>query len=80
MSVPQPLLGIVGTAVLGFGLAGMFGAGVLAKLPPPTEEQQAASVKKGADVNAQLQKEQEALTRAQDRVAEHYRRGLICAC
>jgi hypothetical protein len=77
MSAPQSPLGIFATVVLGFGLAGMFAAGVLAKLPAPTEEQQAASIKKGADEKAQLQKEQEALSRAQDRVAERYRRELI---
>ena len=65
------------TVILGFALSAMLGGAVLAKLPAPTEEQQAASVKKGADEKAQLQKEQEALTRTQDRVADYYRRELI---
>ena len=68
---------IFATITLGFALSAMVGGAVLAKLPAPTEEQQAASAKKSADEKAQLQKEQEALSRTQDRVAEYYRRDLI---
>jgi hypothetical protein len=49
----------------------------LAKLPPPTPEAQAASEKKSGVDKAQLLKEQEALSRVQDRVAERYRRDLV---
>ena len=46
----------------------------VAKLPPPTpEQQQAAAAKKEAEA-AQLEKEKELLARAQDRVAELYKR------
>jgi hypothetical protein len=50
-------------------------AGVaLAKLPPPSpEQQQAAAAKKEAE-QAQLEKEKQLLERAQDRVAEYYKR------
>jgi hypothetical protein len=46
----------------------------VAKLPPPTPEQeQAAAAKKDAEA-AQLEKEKQLLERAQDRIAEYYRR------
>ena len=46
----------------------------VAKLPPPTpEQQQAAAAKKEAEA-AQLEKEKQLLERAQDRVAEYYKR------
>jgi hypothetical protein len=46
----------------------------VAKLPPPTpEQQQAAAAKKEAEA-AQLEKEKQLLERAQDRVAELYKR------
>ena len=46
----------------------------VAKLPPPTpEQQQAAATKKEAET-AQLEKEKQLLERAQDRVAEYYKR------
>lgn len=45
-----------------------------AKLPPPpAEQQQAAAAKKDAEL-AQLEKEKQLLERAQDRVAEYYKR------
>lgn len=49
----------------------------LAKLPAPAPEAKAASEKKADEDKAQLAKEQEALARVQDQVAEHYRRDLI---
>ncbi|MDB5921712.1 MAG: hypothetical protein JWN13_648 [Betaproteobacteria bacterium] len=76
MSNPRSQRRTLATVVLSFALSALFGATVFAKLPALTEEQQAASIKKGSDEKAQLQKEQEALTQAQDRVAEHYRRQL----
>ncbi|MGZ5226310.1 MAG: hypothetical protein ACXWCS_19285 [Burkholderiales bacterium] len=52
------------------GLAGV----AVAKLPPLSPEQeQAAAAKKQAE-QAQLEKEKQQLERAQDRVAEYYRR------
>ena len=59
-----------GVAIVLSALAGV----ALAKLPAPTpEQQQAAAAKKEAE-QAQLEKEQKALTRAQDRVADHFKR------
>jgi hypothetical protein len=46
----------------------------MAKLPAPTPEQQAAAQQKKAQEDALLEKEKEALTRVQDKIAEHYRR------
>ena len=46
----------------------------LAKLPAPTAEQQQASVAKKEQEQAQLEKEKQLLERAQDRVAERYRK------
>jgi hypothetical protein len=55
-------------------LAAALSGVALAKLPPLTpEEQQAADAKKEAE-KLQLEKEKEALARAQDRVAEYYKR------
>lgn len=45
-----------------------------AKLPPPTPEQVAAAEARRAAEEAQLKNEKAALERAQDRVAERYRR------
>jgi hypothetical protein len=45
-----------------------------ARLPPPTPEEQAPLAAKQAREQAQLAVEQEALTRAQDRVAQRYGR------
>ena len=60
-----------GIAVVLSALAGV----ALAKLPPPTpEQQQAAAMKKEAE-KAQLEKEKQLLERAQDRVAEYYKRN-----
>jgi hypothetical protein len=57
-------------AMLAAALSGV----ALAKLPPLTpEQQQAAEAKKEAE-KAQLEKEKEALERAQNRVAEYYKR------
>jgi hypothetical protein len=58
-------IAIIAAAMSGFALA---------KLPPLTpEQQQAAEAKKEAE-KTQLEKEKVALGRAQDRVAEHYKR------
>src|SRR3954462_3263639 len=60
----------VAVAVIASALAGA----ALAKLPPVSPEQeQAAAAKKQAE-QAQLGKEKQALERAQDRVAEYYKR------
>jgi len=45
-----------------------------AKLPPPTPEQLAAEQDRRAQEEARLAKEKEQLERAQDRVAERYRK------
>jgi hypothetical protein len=60
----------VGVAMIAAALAGA----ALAKLPPLSPEQeQAAAAKKQAE-QVQLEKEKQALERAQDRVAEYYKR------
>src|ERR1044071_5480229 len=62
---------------LGFGLAALIGVrgGVaLAKLPPPTPEQEQAAAAKKETEKAQLEKEKQALDKAQDRVADYYKR------
>jgi hypothetical protein len=46
----------------------------VAKLPAPTPEQQAAAAAKKEQEKAQLEKEKELLERAQDRVADRYKR------
>ena len=46
----------------------------VAKLPPPTPEQQQAAAAKKEQEQAQLEKEKQLLDRAQDRVADHYKR------
>lgn len=46
-----------------------------ARLPPPTPEEQAALEAKTAREKAQLEDEQKALSRVQDRVAERYGKG-----
>jgi hypothetical protein len=46
-----------------------------AKLPPPTPEQLAAEQDRRAQEEARLAKEKEQLERAQDRVAERYRKN-----
>ena len=54
----------------------MFAVGgwAIAKLPPPTPEQQQAAAAKKEQEQAQLEKEKQLLERAQDRVAEYYKR------
>lgn len=47
---------------------------VAAKLPPPTPEEQQAAAAKKEQQQAQLEKEKQLLERAQDRVAEYYKR------
>jgi hypothetical protein len=60
----------VAVAMIAAALAGA----ALAKLPPLNPEQeQAAAAKKQAE-QVQLEKEKQALERAQDRVAEYYKR------
>src|ERR1700687_5334537 len=60
----------LGLLLLVSTLAGL----AVAKLPPPSPEQeQAAATKKQAE-QAQLEKEKQLLERAQDRVAEYYKR------
>ena len=46
----------------------------VAKLPPPTPEQEQAAAAKKEQEKAQLEKEKQLLERAQDRVAERYKR------
>jgi hypothetical protein len=48
---------------------------VLAKLPAPTPEDQAATAAKKAKEEEQLKKEKAALERAQDRTVEFYKKG-----
>jgi hypothetical protein len=45
-----------------------------AKLPAPTPEQAAAAAQKKEQEKAQLEKQKQLLERAQDRVADHYKR------
>src|SRR6185295_19768592 len=53
----------------------MLAAGVaLAKLPPPTPEEQAAATAKKAKEAEQVEKEKEALARVQDRVVAAYKK------
>ena len=49
-------------------------AAAVAKLPAPTPEQQQAAATKKEQEQAQLEKEKQLLERAQDRVAERYKR------
>lgn len=51
------------------------GGAALAKLPPPTPEEQKAAAEEKRLKAEQMRKEKEALERAQDRVVEHYRRS-----
>lgn len=60
------------TVVLGVAL--LAGGAALAKLPPPTPEEQAAKAAEKAKQEELLKKEKAALERAQDRVAERYRK------
>ena len=55
----------------------MFAVGMVAgaKLPAPTPEQQQAAAAKKEQEKAQLEKEKELLERAQDRVANQYKRS-----
>ena len=55
------------------GLSALAGVAI-AKLPPLTPEQQEAAAAKKAAEAAQLEKEKQLLERAQNRVAEYYRR------
>jgi hypothetical protein len=57
--------------------AAMFAVGMVAaaKLPAPTPEQQQAAAAKKEQEKAQLEKEKELLERAQDRVANQYKRS-----
>ena len=55
-------------------VAALWAGGAAAKLPPPTPEEQAAQQEKRAQEQAQLEREKAALERAQDQVAERYRR------
>jgi hypothetical protein len=50
------------------------GGVALAKLPPPTPEQEQAAAAKKETEKAQLEKEKQALDKAQDRVADYYKR------
>lgn len=54
--------------------AALTASAVLAKLPPPTPEEQAAVSAKKAAQEKQLKQEAEALAKAQDRVAQRYRK------
>jgi type II secretory pathway pseudopilin PulG len=56
-------------------LAGvLWGGTAVAKLPPPTADEQAAEQARRAQEQARLEKEKAALERVQDQVAERYRR------
>jgi hypothetical protein len=50
------------------------GGAALAKMPPPTPEEQAAKAASKAKQEEELQRQKAALERAQDRVAERYKR------
>ncbi len=65
--VRTPLLATLFAALLAAPLA-------QAKLPPPTPEQVAAQQERQKQDEARLAKEKEQLERAQDRVAERYRK------
>jgi hypothetical protein len=62
------------TTVL-LGAVFLAGGTALAKLPAPTPEQQAAAATKKAQEEEQLKKEKALLERAQDRVAERYKKS-----
>jgi hypothetical protein len=57
-----------------FAGAMLVGGAAIAKMPPPTPEEQAAAAGKKAREKEQLEKEKALLERAQDRVAERYRK------
>lgn len=57
-----------------FLLAALAGVAV-AKLPPPSPEQEQAGATKKQAEQAQLEKEKQQLEQAQDRVAEYYKRS-----
>ena len=59
---------VMGVAMLALG------GYAAAKLPPLTPEQQAAAAQKKQVDAAKLEKEKEQLSRAQDRVAEYYKK------
>ena len=60
----------------GVAIVAMCGAAAFAaaKLPAPTPEQEQAAAAKKEQEQAQLEKEKQLLDRAQDRVAEYYKR------
>ena len=68
MRLIRPLQ-FIGAAVLGVATAMAIG-----KLPAPSPEQQQAAAAKKEQEQAQLEKEKQLLERAQDRVAEYYKR------
>lgn len=53
----------------------LISSAVFSKLPPPTPEEQSAATQKKAQEAAQLEKEKAQLERAQNRVAERYRKA-----
>lgn len=63
--------------VLGFAL--LAGGAALAKLPPPTPEEQAAVAEKKAREQEQLKREAINLEKAQDRLAQRYKKGAHAA-
>jgi hypothetical protein len=58
-----------------FGALCLAGGAALAKLPPPTPEEQAAKAASKAKQEQELKQQKEALERAQDRVVQHYRKS-----
>lgn len=53
----------------------LISSAAFSKLPPPTPEEQAAAAQKKNQEAAQLEKEKAQLERAQNRVAERYRKA-----
>lgn len=53
----------------------LISSAAFSKLPPPTPEEQAAAAQKKTQEALQLEKEKAQLERAQDRVAERYRKA-----
>jgi hypothetical protein len=64
----KPTIALLGALCLAGGAA-------MAKLPPPTPEEQAAKAASKAKQEQELKKQKEALERAQDRVARHYKQS-----
>ena len=66
-----PKFWMVAPALLVAGAVGM----AYAKLPPPSEEAKAAAVAAKAKAGEAAKKDAEALAKAQDRAADHYKKS-----